>query len=66
MKTRKPKIAILHRYGLAGDICCGGHNRPRTIEILHERGYEVHFVGPKSMDALSEYAAKYVIMHELP
>jgi glycosyltransferase involved in cell wall biosynthesis len=66
MNTRKPKIAILHRYGLAGDICCGGHNRPRTIEILHERGYEVHFVGLKSMDALSEYAAKYVIMHELP
>jgi len=66
MNTRKPKVAILHRYGLAGDICCGGHNRPRTIEILHERGYEVHFVGPKSMDELSEYAAKYVIMHELP
>ena len=66
MSINRKKVAILHRYGLAGDICCGGHNRPRTIEILHEKGVEVHFFGAKSTDALSEYAGRYVIMHELP
>ena len=65
MNTRKRKIALLHRYGLAGWICCGGHSIPRMIELLCERGFEVHMFGPRSADMLDEGVAQNVVMHEL-
>lgn len=65
MRAKQPRIALLHRYGLAGWICCGGHSIPRMIEVLCERGYEVHVFGPRSADVLPEGVGRNVVLHEL-
>ncbi len=59
-------VAFMHRYGLAGWICCGGHSIPRMLEILREQGLEVHFFGPRSMDPIPERAATGIRLHTLP
>jgi len=65
MSTEQPKVALLHRYGLAGWVCCGGHSIPRMIELLREQGYAVHVFGPRSADALPEGVGQNVVLHEL-
>jgi len=59
-------VAFLHRYGLAGWICCGGHSIPRMLEILREQGIEVHFFGPRSTDTIPEGADTGLRLHTLP
>lgn len=66
MSEKNRRVALLERYGLAGWICCGGHSIPRVIEILHQRGVEVHFFGPRSMDTLPPGADAHVTVHTLP
>ena len=65
-KTKPPKIAFLHRYGLGGWICCGGHCIPRTFEILLENQVELHYFGPRSMDPTPGTLTKELNIHQLP
>lgn len=65
MKPKK-KIAFLHRYGLGGWICCGGHCIPRTFDILHEKGIELHYFGPDSIDSVPKKLTDQLIIHQLP
>jgi len=65
MKTRK-KIALIHRYGLEGWICCGGHAIPSMIEQLAESGVELHFFGPRSNEPKNEKMRTQICVHELP
>lgn len=61
----KMKIAFLHRYGLGGWICCGGHCIPRMFEILIENGCEIHFFGPRSMDPTPASMNRAINVHQL-
>lgn len=64
--TQKKKIAFLHRYGLGGWICCGGHCIPRTFEILQNEGIELHYFGPDSKDPVPNDLTDQLIIHQLP
>lgn len=64
-KNKKPSFAFIHRYGLEGWICCGGHAVPGIIEQLSETA-EVHFYGPKSTEQKNASLRTSVRMHELP
>lgn len=66
MGSSKTKIAFLHRYGLGGWICCGGHCIPRTFEILQQSGLEIHYFGPKSLDPVPARLNNIVKIHQLP
>lgn len=66
MSAQQKRVAILHRYGLGGWICCGGHSIPRVIELFREQGLQVHFFGPKSTDTCPEGVESSVVMHRLP
>lgn len=46
---KKTKIAFIHRYGLEGWICCGGHAIPGIIEQL-SADVEIHFYGPHTTE----------------
>ena len=61
----KNKIAFIHRYGLEGWICCGGHAIPGTIKALSKET-EVHFFGPRTTEPINIELRKNVIIHELP
>lgn len=63
---KKKKIAFLHRYGLGGWICCGGHCIPRTFELLEENNIELHYFGPNSKDSVPEHLTDQLIVHQLP
>ena len=63
--TRKPKIAFIHRYGLEGWICCGGHAVPAIIQHLLEHA-EIHFYGPKTTEQEDPVLRSEIHVHELP
>lgn len=65
MRTRKNKIALIHRYGLEGWICCGGHAVPGMIEQL-SASCEVHFYGPRTTERHDCELRKNLWVHELP
>ncbi|NLX24830.1 MAG: glycosyltransferase [Lentisphaerae bacterium] len=61
----KPRIAFLHRYGLEGWICCGGHAIPGMVERLSQT-YELHFYGPKTTEPGNPELRSNLHLHELP
>ena len=61
----KRKIALIHRYGLEGWICCGGHAVPGMIDRLAEE-CEIHFHGPRSAEPKNPALRARLRMHELP
>ncbi len=65
MKPNKPRIAFIHRYGLEGWICCGGHAVPAIVDRLSDTA-EIHFYGPKTTEAADPGLRARLHMHELP
>jgi len=65
MKTRTEKVAFIHRYGLEGWICCGGHAVPEIVTKL-TTSTDVHFYGPKTTETHDNDLRSKVRMHELP
>jgi len=65
MKRSENKVAFIHRYGLEGWICCGGHAVPEIVEQLSTSS-EVHFYGPKTTEARNRELRSKVRVHELP
>ncbi|MDF7825661.1 glycosyltransferase [Pontiellaceae bacterium B12227] len=63
--THKKKMAFIHRYGLEGWICCGGHAVPSMVEQLQAES-EVHFFGPESTETLNSELRAQLNMHLLP
>ena len=63
--SEKNKIAFIHRYGLEGWICCGGHAIPGIIDSLSE-DTEIHFYGPKTTEVKNSNLRSKLQMHELP
>ncbi len=61
----KPRIAFLHRYGLEGWICCGGHAIPGMVERLSQT-HELHFYGPKTTEPRNPELRSNLHLHELP
>ncbi len=61
----KKKIAFIHRYGLEGWICCGGHAMPAMVDQL-EPQVEVHFFGPISAEPQNAKLQSKLKMHLLP
>ncbi len=61
----RPKIAFIHRYGLEGWICCGGHAVPGIIDRL-SAGAEIHFYGPKTTEKHDPALRAKLHLHELP
>ncbi len=62
---KRKKIALIHRYGLGGWLCCGGHAVPRLIEILSAEA-EIHFFGPQSTEPVAPDLEKLFVSHILP
>jgi glycosyltransferase involved in cell wall biosynthesis len=58
------KIAFIHRYGLEGWICCGGHAVPSMVEQLCPSS-EVHFIGPESTEPENKGLRDMLNMHLL-
>jgi glycosyltransferase involved in cell wall biosynthesis len=65
MRTEKNRIALIHRYGLEGWICCGGHAVPEIIKELAP-DFEIHFYGPKTTEEHQNGLRNRVVLHELP
>jgi glycosyltransferase involved in cell wall biosynthesis len=65
MSCKPLKIAFLHRYGLGGWVCCGGHAVPRLAEKLSASA-ELHFFGPSSTEPMPPDLARLVTSHLLP
>ena len=63
--SEKKKIAFLHRYGLEGWICCGGHAVPAMVDQLAPDA-EVHFIGPETTEPANEELRGKLTMHLLP
>lgn len=63
--SSRPKIAFIHRYGLEGWICCGGHAVPLIVEQLAQ-DHEIHFWGPKTTEPVNPDLRENVTLHELP
>lgn len=63
--SRKEKVTFIHRYGLEGWICCGGHAVPGIIENLSATT-EIHFFGPKTTEPANSTLRARLVMHELP
>jgi hypothetical protein len=63
--TKKKKIAFIHRYGLEGWICCGGHAVPGIIDELSKEA-DIHFYGPKTTETTNAALRGKVVLHELP
>jgi glycosyltransferase involved in cell wall biosynthesis len=61
----KNKVAFIHRYGLEGWICCGGHAVPSIVEGLSPEA-EIHFYGPKTPEAKNPELRSKLELHELP
>lgn len=64
MPKRRIKIALIHRYGLEGWICCGGHAVPQIVENL-SRHAEIHFYGPQTTEPKNSSLRSKLIVHEL-
>ena len=65
MHKKKNRIALIHRYGLEGWICCGGHAVPGVIKELAP-DFEIHFYGPKTTEEHQNELRNRVVLHELP
>jgi len=61
----KKKIALIHRYGLEGWVCCGGHSVPRMIDQLSESA-EIHFFGPETTEPPNGNLRNKLSMHLFP
>ena len=59
------KIAFIHRYGLEGWICCGGHAIPSVIDKLSKHA-EIHFFGPHTTESPNLNLRTKLTLHELP
>ncbi len=64
MKKRK-KIAFIHRYGLEGWICCGGHAISPLIETMSQE-VDIHFFGPDTTELFQPDLRKKIHYHQLP
>lgn len=64
-KPRRSRVALLHRYGLEGWLCCGGHAVPRMIELLSKTS-DVHFFGPRPTEPEQPELRNRVTYHPLP
>lgn len=64
MSTNR-KIAFIHRYGLEGWVCCGGHAVPAMVEQLVP-DTEVHFFGPQTTETENSALREKIHMHLLP
>jgi len=62
---QKKKIAFIHRYGLEGWICCGGHAIPGMIQEL-SNDVEIHFYGPHTTEIKDPALRSKLRVHELP
>jgi len=63
--SNRPKITFIHRYGLEGWICCGGHAIPGIVENLSSDA-EIHFYGPHTTETKNPDLRSRVRIHELP
>ncbi|MDZ8119827.1 glycosyltransferase family 4 protein [Pontiella agarivorans] len=63
--TAKKKIAFIHRYGLEGWICCGGHAVPAMVEQLLPET-EVYFFGPETTEPANDALRSRLNLHLLP
>lgn len=63
--NKRKKIAFIHRYGLEGWICCGGHAIPGVVKKLFSDA-EIHFYGPHTTEAKDPELRSMIRMHELP
>lgn len=59
------KIAFIHRYGLEGWICCGGHAVPHIVEEP-SLDAEIHFFGPHTTEPPNLNLRTKLTLHELP
>ena len=64
-KPDRPAVAFIHRYGLEGWICCGGHAVPGIIDELSQES-DIHFYGPRTTEQHSPELRAKLIVHELP
>lgn len=64
-ETRRPKIALWHRYGIVGHIQCGGHCIPKVLERLAQRA-EVHYFGARPMEPVPAALKKHAVFHDQP
>jgi len=65
MKNSKQKVAFIHRYGLEGWICCGGHAVPGIIQELSKE-HEILFFGPHTTETEDDALRANLTVHELP
>ncbi len=65
MKRNRKKIAFIHRYGLEGWVCCGGHAIPCIVKNLSKE-VEIHFYGPRVPGSKNQDLRAMIQMHELP
>jgi len=65
MQGKKSNITLIHRYGLEGWVCCGGHAVPKIIEEL-SKSAEIHFYGPKTTEDHNTALRSAIHLHELP
>ena len=63
--TEKKQIAFIHRYGLEGWICCGGHAVPAMVEQLAPDA-EVFFWGPETTEPVNEELRNKINTRLLP
>lgn len=63
--SNRHKIAFIHRYGLEGWICCGGHAISGVVKKL-SHDTEIHFYGPHTTEAKDPELRSMIQMHELP
>jgi glycosyltransferase involved in cell wall biosynthesis len=61
----RPKIAFIHRYGLEGWVCCGGHAIPHVATALSKTA-EIHFFGPRTTEQKNSELRAQVALHQLP
>ena len=61
----KKEIAFIHRYGLEGWICCGGHALPGIVKNL-STDVDIDFYGPHTTETKNPELRSNIRMHELP
>ncbi len=59
------KIAFIHRYGLEGWVCCGGHAVPGIVAEL-SKDAEIHFFGPHTSESANPDLRGQLTVHECP
>ncbi len=59
------RIAFIHRYGLEGWICCGGHAIPHVVDAMAD-DCEIHFFGPHTTEPQDPKLRAKLTLHQLP